>query len=320
VSVQVALLNNLRAGRSGAEVSRILGFLRAFPHVHHVETERAQALPEAISDLAKRQVDLLVVNGGDGTLQHTLTEILAHGVLDPVPMIAPLRGGRTNMTALDIGSNRDPVKGLAGLLQAVESGRIVERISARPVLRIEPGRARDVHYGMFFGAGLIPRAIELTHRLFPTGRSQGAFGATVVTGSLIARAVMGHRHSLLTPDKAEILVDGEAVRGGEFQLLIASSLDHLFARMNPFWGSGSGGVRFTGIAAGAKRKLLAAPGILRGRPRAFATPENGYTSRNAESVELTLGSGFTIDGETYAPHPDEHIRITADRRVTFVRA
>jgi diacylglycerol kinase (ATP) len=318
--LQVALLNNLRAGRSGAQVSRLLSFLRAFPHVHHVETERAQALPDAINDLAKRQVDLLVVNGGDGTLQHTLTEILANGVLDPVPMIAPLRGGRTNMTALDIGCHRDPVKGLAALLQAVESGRIVERIAPRPVLRIEPGRDNEVHYGMFFGAGLIPRAIELTHSLFPTGKSQGSLGATLVTGSLIAKAILGRSNSVLAPDKAEILVDGEAVKGGEFQLAIASSLNHLFARMNPFWGTGSGGVRFTGIAAGAKHKLLSAPGIVRGRPRRFVTPENGYTSRNAESVEITLGSGFTIDGEPFEPYPDEFVRITADRRVTFVRA
>jgi len=318
--VQVALLNNLRAGRSGAQVSRLLGFLRAYPHVHHVETESAQALPEAIADLAKRQVDLLVVNGGDGTLQHTLTEILAHGVFDPVPMIAPLRGGRTNMTAGDIGCHRDPVKGLAGLLQAIESGRIAERIAPRPVLRIEPGRHREIHYGMFFGAGMIPRAIELTHRLFPSGKSQGAFGATVVTGSLITRAILGRSDSVLNPDKAEILIDGERVPAGEFQLIIASSLNHLFARLNPFWGAGPGGVRFTGIAAGAKRKLLAAPGAVRGRPRPFVTPENGYTSRNAATLEITLGSGFTVDGERFAPVPDEFVRITADRRITFVRA
>jgi len=318
--LQVALLNNLRAGRSGAQVSRLLGFLRAFPHVHHVETERAQALPDAINDLAKRQVDLLVVNGGDGTLQHTLTEILANGVFDPVPMIAPLRGGRTNMTALDIGCHRDPVKGLGALLQAVESGRIVERIAPRPVLRIQPGRDQQVHYGMFFGAGLIPRAIKLTHSLFPTGKIQGSLGATLVTGSLIAKAIVGRSDSVLAPDKAEILIDGEPVKAGEFQLVIASSLNHLFARMNPFWGTGPGGVRFTGIAAGAKRKLLAAPGAVRGRPRAFVTPENGYTSRNAEVLEITLGSGFTIDGESFEPFPDEFVRITADRRITFVRA
>jgi hypothetical protein len=321
--MQVALLNNLRAGKSSELVTRILDLLRAYPHVEHVETEDTEALPEALAQLARRRVDLLVVNGGDGSVNHVLTEILENDLFERVPMIAPLRGGRTNMTGLDFGAQRDPVKGLAAVLRAAESGRIEERIVDRPVLRIRSNKRPGAHYGMFFGAGMIPRAIELAHKLFPTRRSNGVFGATMVTGMLMARYAVrpsGPKDGIIRPDKAQIRLDDWTVPHAEFSLLIATSLQRLFARMNPFWGDGPGGVRFTCMASNAERKYGAALGVLRGRPRSFVTPETGWTSRNSHRVEMRFDCGFTIDGELFPAEPDEFVTLTADRRVTFVRA
>jgi len=317
--VQVALLNNLRAGRSGKQVSRILRLLDDHPEVLHVETESAHALPEALAELARHEVDLLVVNGGDGTLQHTLTEILAQGALEKVPMVAPLRGGRTNMTALDLGAHRDPVAGLASILAAVRSGTLEERVVPRTVLRVGCRTRRQVQYGMFFGAGMIHRAISLTHDVFPSGRSQGVLGAGLVTGTLILKTGLRAKDGVITPDKIRILLDGTPVDDGEFSLVIASSLDRLFLRMNPFWGDGPGGVRFTSMGSGARHMMRSALGVLRGKPGPRVTPENGYTSRRVERAELALDCGFTVDGEIYAPQAEELVTLTADRRITFIR-
>jgi diacylglycerol kinase family enzyme len=313
-------LNNLRAGRNQKRVRQVLEFLRSYPEVHHVETHRAGALPDAIADLARRRVDLLVVNGGDGTLQHALTEILTSNPFERVPLIAPLRGGRTNMTALDLGAHRNPVKGLAAVLEAARKGTVAERLVRRPVLRIESATRREVQYGMFFGAGMIHRAIALTHRIFPPGRSQGVFGAGAVTGALLIKTAFRAKDGVLTPDKAQILLDGEMVRHGEFRLLIASSLQRLFLKMNPFWGQEPGGVHFTAMAHGANRVGWAIPGMLRGRPRAFVTPEAGYTSKNSHQVDLHFDCGFTVDGEIFPALSGELVTLTADQRVTFVRA
>ena len=115
------MINNLRAGRNSGRVSRILRLLGSYPDVRHVETDHEAALPEAIDDLARREVDLLVVNGGDGTLQHALTEILTNEPFEKIPLIAPLPGGRTNATAVDLRAHRNPFEGVKALLQAVES-------------------------------------------------------------------------------------------------------------------------------------------------------------------------------------------------------
>ena len=318
--MQVALLNNLRAGRSKHQVARILNLLSDHRDVLHVETANTGAMPDAIAELARNRVDLLIVNGGDGTLQHTLTEILEWQPFERLPLIAPVRGGRTNMTALDLGAHRNPVRGVAELLAAVKQGTLAERLVKRPVLRIESRTRRDVQYGMFFGAGMIPRAIGLNHRLFPNGRNHSVFGPGLVTAGLTVRAVLDGKDGVLSPDKAQIYLDGEMVPDGEFMLMIGSSLQRLFLRMNPFWGDESGGVRFTGIAHSAARKAISFPGILAGHPGATVKPEAGYTSRNAERAELQFNCGYTVDGEIFGAVSDESVTLSADRRITFVRA
>ncbi|MCP4035884.1 MAG: hypothetical protein GY733_03020 [bacterium] len=280
-------------------------------------------VPEALAELARQEVDLLVVNGGDGTLQYALTEILEHRAFDGrVPMIAPLCGGRTNMSAGDLGASKAAVQGFAGLLDDVENGNLKERISPRRVLRIRYGMDRQVQYGMFFGLGVIHRAIGLNHELFDNDHSrsiQGALGASLVTASLLGRLAAGDKAGILQPDKVQVMIDGEMQDRGEFFLMIASSLNRLFSRMQPFWGEGSGGVQFTTIASDGHRIPRSLLGILRGKPLPFVTEENGYLSRNALRVDLILDCGFTIDGELFDPIPGHHVELTANRTVQFVR-
>ena len=153
--------------------TRLLRHLKGFPEVSTVETSSAAAVPEALAALAENDVELLIVNGGDGTLVRTLTEVLAHRPFGGrVPMIAPLRGGRTNMSARDIGANRDPLKGLNEVLMSAREGRIAERVSRRRVLRVDYRPFEDPVYGMFFGAGMIHRAIGLVHQHFPPRSGQ----------------------------------------------------------------------------------------------------------------------------------------------------
>lgn len=318
--MKIALINNLRAGRSQKQVARVLRLLESYPSVHHVETGSASALPRVLDDLAQRGTELIVVNGGDGTLQHVLTELLTTDRFARMPLLAPLRGGRTNMTALDLGAHSDPVRGLRGLIDAACSGALHARYAHRPVLRVEFDSGQQVACGMFFGVGMIHRAIALTHQLFPQGRSQGSFGAGIVTIGLVAKAALGSARGVLTPDKLQLVLDDVAAGDGEFLLAISSTLRRLFWRIQPFWGTEQAPIRFSAIRARADRLATTAPGILWNRAPASATPENGYLSHNVHCAQLRIDSGFTVDGECFEPRPDEKLVLRADERITFVRA
>lgn len=322
--MRIGLLNNLRAGRNDAQVNRMLQFIGQHPEIAHVETGRSEVVPEALSELARQDIDILVINGGDGTIQYALTEILADRVFgDRVPLIAPVRGGRTNMTASDIGARRDPVKALADIITSIQDGTLTQRIVNRKVLRVEFGQDRRVQYGMFFGLGLIHRAIELNHRMFTKGqaqRAQGAIGASIVTAGLLGRMASGDSSGLLAPDKVQMLVDGGGEESSEHYLLIASTLGRLFSRMQPFWGEGAGDYRLTTMSSQPHRLGWAIPGILRGKPRPWVTPDNGYGSRNVDLANFRFDCGFTIDGELWEPDAGRILSLTARENVRFLRA
>ena len=318
--MRIGVLNNVRAGRNPRRAARVRAFLQAHPEVSQVETENGEHVAEALLLLARKGVELLAVNGGDGTLQRTLSEILGTGCFPQPPLIAPLRGGRTNMNALDIGSQHNPVTALESLLHAARNGGVQERLVDRAVLRVEFDDGSPAHYGMCMGVGLVCRAIELTHSLFPEGRAQGVFGASVVIGTLIARLMSGSRDGILQPDAMRIRLDGQPLQPENFLLVFATTLERLFLKIRPFWGQEPADVRVTAIAGGIRCPLRVVPGILYGRPPASITPEAGYTSRNVNEVELRLDCGLVLDGEMFAPQLGRVVRISADRRVRFVRA
>lgn len=318
--MRIGVLNNLRAGRNQRRVARMLAFLRNCPEIPHVETERGEHVPEALTTLARQDIDILVVNGGDGTLQRVLTEVVGNKVFGQVPPIVPLRGGRTNMIALDVGSQRNPTSALATLRDLARNAHFLNgRVVERPVLRMNLEPDGLTHYGMSFSVGLLPRAIELTHRTFPEGRAQGVFGSGLVAGGLVLRAAFGKLDGILQPDPMEIALDGRTLAAKEFLVMLVTTLERFFLRLRPFWGHEAAPMRFLAVAAGAVRPPLVLPRILYGCPPAWITPEVGYTSHNVERIELRIDCGLVIDGEMFAPRPGRSVILSAEHRVRFVR-
>lgn len=273
-------------------------------------------VPDAVAEFADRGVELLVVNGGDGTLQRALTEILG-GLPGWRPYLAPLRSGRTNMTALDLGASRDPASAMRELIRDAGTDCLEDRVQPRPVLRLEAGGDEPLRYGMFFGAGAICRAIELTHRSFPKGRAQGVFGSSLMTGTLLTQVVRGRRDGVLAPDKVELALDGEGAGAEAYVVMIATTLNRLFLKLEPFWGEGPGSVRLTTLASGSSGLGKALPRILRGQPPRPGT--TGLESRNIDEARFRLDCDVSMDGELFGPRPNRDVCLTAPDRLDFLR-
>ena len=236
-------------------------------------------------------------------------------------MVAPLRGGSTNMSALDLGAQRDPVKGVADVIKAINEDRLLERVCQRHVLHVTSTQGDFDQYGMFFGAGIVYHGIEKVKQLFPAGPAQGLFGSTLVTSGLIfKRALRRKNNGVVFSNHFQILLDGEPTVDEEYNLVMTSTLHRLISGIRPFWGTEPAPVRFTAVAARAERFGRAVPNLLRGKPNARITTEKGYTSHNIHRAQLRMDCGFTIDGELHAPQPGRTLSITADDRLQFVRA
>lgn len=316
--MRIGVLSNLRAGQRDSKVEHVLQFLEQHSDILHVETSSDSEVPPALRDFARAGVEILVLNGGDGTIQHALTHLFGNPASAWRPWIAPIRGGRTNMTAMDLGARRNPVRGLAELIEADRAGRLSDRVQVRPVLRVEI--AEGVHYGMFLGFGMLHRAVALVPQLFPEGKARGVFGAGIVTGALLMRAALGGIRGLLAPDKLRVVLDGEPQEPREVLLALTTTLERLFLRMRPFWGTEAAPLHVTLMDGTCYRMAAAAPGILRGRPAAHVRPVNGYFSRNVHEMVVQLDAGVILDGELYDPIPDRTVRVSALEGVRFLRA
>ena len=321
---RLGLLSNRQAGLRDGSLAALAPVLAQTSEVVHIVTESREQLPDALARFVEQDVRVLAVNGGDGSLQQVLTEILRRPTFDRLPAIAPLSGGRTNMSAADIGSAAPPTAGLTALLRAWRSNLLAERMVERPVLRLDAGPGLGERYGLFFGSGVIQRALAFKHGLYPRRRLQGLFGAGLFLAGAVLAVARGPRTGMFGPDDIGLAFDdaGDSVEHGEtqpFQLVMATTLTRLLLRVRPFWGREDAPLRCTTISARAVRSPRAVWRIVRGLPPPFG-PDSGYESRNVERLSLRMSCGFTIDGELFDPQPGRVLHLSTDRRLQFVRA
>ena len=89
--------------------------------IRHIETASLDDLPAAAESLFADGIELLGINGGDGTVHLTLTALLRAAAGRPLPALALLPGGTTSMSAR--GVNGGPVsfnRALDALLSGME--------------------------------------------------------------------------------------------------------------------------------------------------------------------------------------------------------
>ncbi len=83
------------------------------------------------------EYDLLIVEGGDGTLQRVMTELLAKTPAAALPKVAVLPGGSTNMSAADINEHRG-FRQCAVRLQSILQGAPQPFAQCRPLVSVQP--------------------------------------------------------------------------------------------------------------------------------------------------------------------------------------
>lgn len=272
------------------------------PQVHIAKPGDRSQLPEALADFAARGIDLLVVNGGDGTVRDVITSGAAiFG--DNWPAIAVLPKGKTNALTVDL----EVPQGWS-LQDAVDAFVKGKRIHRRP-LEITPigGSPKSRVLGFILGAGAFTTATtagQSAHRM-------GAFNSMAV-GVAIALGVFqwlfaSRDNSWRRGARMAIGLGVKDVPMGHSgigerdwrQMLLASSLERLPAGMNPF-GPASGGVKLAVTDQISRRSALTLLRMMRGQ-----SPENmrreGFHQLSTPQFTLRIEDSFILDGEAFPP-------------------
>ncbi|MFU8813702.1 MAG: diacylglycerol kinase family protein [Pseudomonadales bacterium] len=310
--MRVVIISNATAARARRHVPALQQVFPESASVSHSVTQDTAQLARLVGHDTWQPTDLLVINGGDGSVQHVLSELLSHCPPPRLPRVACLPGGTTNMTAFDINRHRDFDRCL-DTLQRVETD-LQSLVAARPVVRVAERGAARAHYGLFFGTGSIVQGIEYFHqRVRPSGG-----GHELGAGVALARALwgivrqqppfaepllVGVRAPGLAPSPADSDSDSDSDSDWStvsVRVLLVTALNRLFLGLRPYWSTHPGQLKATLVESQARRFLTSTPRLLRGRPNRFMTPEHGYHSRGLEQLSLRFHGSYTLDGELFA--------------------
>jgi diacylglycerol kinase-like protein len=318
--MRAGLISNPLSERNRRRQPAMREAVAGHPDLLHEELDSVHATADVLRDFARREVGLLIVSGGDGTVQKVLTELLNGQEFDPLPAVAVLPGGMSNLIATDVGSRGDPVQSLIRLCRMAEDPTAARVTAERSVLSLRRVPGEPPVHGMFLGTAAFYHAVMMArHRVHPTGAKHD-LAIAMTLGLALFQLVTGWRgaSTLSRGEAMAIDVNGRTTAPEEeYLLFLATTLERLHLRMMPFWGEGHGGLRYTRIGFPPQRVWRAVLPVIRGRPRPWMAAR-GYESGRTEECRLTLQCPIVFDGEIFTPEPGTPVTLRADRRVTFL--
>lgn len=314
----IGFVHNARSERNKQGFRDLEPIIGATPGLVRLDFDAAHSLAEVARELARMQPALIVINGGDGTVQGLLTAMLEDRRMESIPPIAILPRGMANMTANDCGLRSKGPRALQRLLDAARDGTLYRHVVHRHVLRVANIEEGPAEHGMFMGALGIYDAIQHCKAHVHTRGLKGGMANSTTLASLLLQLAIGRRPpGMLGGEEVEIATDAGLVRRGRELLLLATTLDRLVVASRPFWNTGSGRVRFTTIGYPPEHLLRSAYAVLWGRDRS-RLPES-YLSFGTDRVEIAMASRFTIDGQFFTPLRNRPVTVTAPDELRFVR-
>jgi hypothetical protein len=229
---------------------QVRNFCAKNPDIFHYEVEEVGQVSRALEMIARVRPKVLVVNGGDGTVQAALTELYHGGHFKGTPPpVAVLPNGKTNLIALDLGAEGSPLKALENILQLAQ-GDLTDHIVARELIALSGGseNARPV-IGMFLGgAGLADTILYCRNKIYPLGLPNGISHFLTVIAVFVS-AIFGLKADFLPPKsnavRISLLRDGEL--SGRFSVLVVTTLEKLLMGGKAIEGESGGRLKLLAV-------------------------------------------------------------------------
>jgi hypothetical protein len=314
---RVALLSNPKSTGNLAQLSRIRAYCADHPDIFHYEVEHVDQIGDALTSIARVRPKMLVINGGDGTVQAALTAIHNGDYFgDAPPPMAVIPSGKTNLIALDLGVHGDPVAALGRLVELAQ-GELSDHLVARELIALSNGATERPVIGMFLGgAGLADTMLYCRNKIYPLGLPN-AVSHVLTAVALLFRMLSGIRAGFLPPKALQVSTGAAHSLTGRFTLLIVTTLEKLLLS-GEVHGEGRGRLKLVAVEERPSSVLRAL----------FAGLTGGYRSNKMSGVhfeeadEITIegdSSSVILDGETFSADRGSPIRLKPAQPLSFVR-
>ncbi|MEE9433873.1 MAG: diacylglycerol kinase family protein [Sphingorhabdus sp.] len=316
----VALLSNPHSTGNKSLLPKVRCYCARNPDIFHYEVEEMGQIARALEMIARVKPKVLVINGGDGTVQAALTELYHGGHFDGAPPpVAVLPNGKTNLIAMDLGSGGNPIDALRRIVE-VSKGDLKDHLVDRELIALSDGSkdARPV-LGMFLGgAGLAETILYCRHKIYPLGLPNGfshfiAAIAVLLGGAINSRASFLPRRS--EPVRVSLIRNGDL--HGRYSVLIVTTLEKLLL-MGKTADSERGRLKFLAIDQRLWPMLRASWNAVIGR--LGRDHVQGIHVEQGDMIRIeSARSSVVLDGEVFEATDEQPIVLRSTAPVPFIR-
>jgi len=300
---------------------RMRSFCASHSDVFHYEVESIDQIGEALRTIARVDPKVLVINGGDGTVQAALTELYLGGHFNgSPPPVAVLPNGKTNLIALDLGAVGDPITALNQVIEIARNG-VEEHIVVRELIALSDGGdgARPV-LGMFLGgAGLADTILYCRNKIYPLGLPN-SISHVLTAIAVLVTLILGVRTAFLppaaTPLKVSMMRQGQLQ--GRFSLLIVTTLHKLLLGSSTGASASSGSLQMMVVE---QRPLPLLRALLAGMfGRVGRNHMDGVHFERGDEIRIEGDrSSVILDGEIFQADAGKPIILKTTPPVPFLR-
>lgn len=249
-------------------------------------------LRRVAEEFKTRDIDILAISGGDGTIHCTLTNFIEVYGEKPLPKIAFLRGGTLNNVAYSLGIKGNPENILSSLLMQYH-GDIPLKTKQLMLTKI------NNEYGFIFGCGFVFRFMEFYYKkgdLSPLG------ALTTLIHTIWSSAFNGKlvRHMCERTD-GEVIVNGKKWPYANYSAIYTGSINQLGlnARISYLVDQYPNQFHALGFSTYARNVVSYVPWMYRGVPSGCPNLIEQPATEMIINMEKPLG--YTIDGDMKAP-------------------
>ncbi len=306
----IGVINNPRSKQNRKHPERIskIGYMLGYEGKSE-STWTFEALDDVLMEFKREDIDILAINGGDGSNHVTLTHMLQIWGDHPLPKISLLRGGTLNTI-----SEACKIKGsttwlLYNLAEKYGAGEPFETIH-RDLLRIND------HYGFLFGNGIIANFMDTYYESGTPSPSHGAAVLLRGVGSAITGGALAKKWTRKI--NARVVIDGEEISETSFTAIMAATIHEIGIGFTPWYRCEDepGTFHVLLLTGSAMDVATQVPYIYFGRA---LHPKLGWDIVAKDVlIESEEPFGFTIDGDMHWSE-DGRIHLGVGPRVEIIR-
>lgn len=320
-SLRVGVLSNPGATRLLQRMQEFEAAASRYDGIIHRQLSDILEIPEILKSFNADGIGLVVINGGDGTVQAVISSVINDQPFGKMPVFAILPGGRTNIIAADLGALMDPLHHLESLMDLVSdpSGADLETVS-RPFIRLELTPGAKPIYGAFFGTATMVRGMEFCrHSIYPLGLPNFlAHSIAIFWVLLLALLPFKGKTSPMRKEPQIVRTVEGRIGPKAYFAFIVTGLDRILLGIEAgARGSDDNGLNSIKIEYSTTSILKAIPQILFGRPIRRTGSGIGYSK--VSGMEIETDCPITLDGEFYYGEPGKPVRIDATEPIEFIR-